>query len=232
MASSQNIFRTSATLYANNNYDISRKQIYRKVIENCLFLQYPNTLTRGEIQQLVEERDSLFFSDDEIRKTLHDPKWNTVFDFTPDGDDFKYTLHKKEYAKLTNNPVRTLPDYIDEYLSETQIEDTQKDVILRFLYLTFTTNLENIQRMLKVKKVQFDEVPSDFTEEEAEVINGFLDWDNDDKNREIFNLVSYALEFCMLTNKKDASFQIDSLKNKTFYLDTNIIYWAIGINGE
>ena len=232
MNSTQNIFRTSATLYANNNYDISRKQIYRKVIENCLFLQYPNTLTRGEIQRLIEVSDSLFFSDDEICKTLHDPKWNAVFDFTPDGEDYKYTLNTKEYAKLTSNPVRTLPDYIDDYLLLSNIEDNKKEVILRFLYQTYTTNLENIQRMFKLKKILIEEVVTDFNEEEAEVINGFLDWDNDDKNREIFNLVSYALEFCMLTNKKDASFQIDSLKNKTFYLDTNIIYWAIGINGE
>lgn len=39
MNQQQNIFRVSAILYSNNNYIISPKQIYRKIIEDALFYQ-------------------------------------------------------------------------------------------------------------------------------------------------------------------------------------------------
>ena len=65
-----------------------------------------------------------------------------------------------------------------------------------------------------------------------EISMGFLNWENASKDIEIFNLASYALEYCLITNNRKNNIILDNLKNKCFYLDTNIIYRAIGINGE
>jgi hypothetical protein len=67
---------------------------------------------------------------------------------------------------------------------------------------------------------------------EIEIINTFLNWENDEKNKMIFDISNLALEYCLITNKKGANFKLESLKNKCFYLDTNVIFRAIGINGE
>ena len=72
-----------------------------------------------------------------------------------------------------------------------------------------------------------------YTEEEKEIINNFLRWDNTDKNIAVFNISSYSLEYCMLTNQKNSNtVRLEDLKNKNFYLDTNIIYRTLGINGD
>ena len=64
------------------------------------------------------------------------------------------------------------------------------------------------------------------------IINKFLSWDNDGKNKAIFDIASYGIEYCLITNNSENSIHLNSLKNKTFYLDTNVLFRALGINGE
>ncbi|MEB4762442.1 hypothetical protein OZN48_18345, partial [Chryseobacterium indologenes] len=71
-----------------------------------------------------------------------------------------------------------------------------------------------------------------FNELEIEIINNFLNWENDSKNLAIFNISNIALEYCLISNKKGNNFKLENLRNKNFYLDTNVIFRAIGINGE
>ena len=49
------IFRLSAILYANNNYDISPKQIIRKIIEDIFFCNQNNELEICEIIEKIAE---------------------------------------------------------------------------------------------------------------------------------------------------------------------------------
>ena len=59
-----------------------------------------------------------------------------------------------------------------------------------------------------------------------------LNWPNDGKNKAVFDLAGYALEYCMMTNRKNTSLNTQNLKHKSFYIDTNILYRAIGLNGD
>lgn len=71
MNQQQNIFRVSAILYSNNNYIISPKQIYRKIIEDALFYQQ-ECISVDELSKYIEENYSLVFSSQEIEMTLDD----------------------------------------------------------------------------------------------------------------------------------------------------------------
>ncbi len=73
---------------------------------------------------------------------------------------------------------------------------------------------------------------SQFSDLEKEIINNFLIWNNDGKNKAIFDIASYGIEYCLITNNSENLIHLNSLKNKTFYLDTNVIFRALGINGE
>ena len=52
------------------------------------------------------------------------------------------------------------------------------------------------------------------------------------KNKAIYNFASSALDFFILKKKKNTTLEFNNLKNKNLYLDTNIIFRAIGLNGE
>ena len=46
----------------------------------------------------------------------------------------------------------------------------------------------------------------------------------------LYEIVSFAVDYCRLTVKKDKANFATFLKGKTFYLDTNIIFRMMGLN--
>lgn len=229
-----NVFRMSATLFANNNYQISPVQLHRKVIEDALFvMNNEDGVTLGVLADYIEKEYFFDFDESELHKVLHDPKFNHIFEWRSAAEaDTRYMLKKERLETLTQRETKTLNDYISEYLALKGLSSSVTNAIYQYLYGVFTTNVDSFRRMLEAKDVKA--LTAHYTPEEKDfdVINGFLDWDNEQKNIAIFNLASYALEFCLLTSKKGSNLKLESLKHKTFYLDTNILYRALGINGE
>lgn len=229
-----NVFRMSATLFANNNYQISPVQLHRKVIEDALFvLNNEDGVTLGVLSDYIEKEYFFDFDESELHKVLHDSKFNHIFEWRSATEaDTRYMLKKERRETLKQRETKTLNDYISEYLALKGLSSSNTNAIYQYLYGVFTTNVDSFRRMLEAKDVKA--LTAQYTPEEKEfdVINGFLDWDNEQKNIAIFNLASYALEFCLLTSKKGSNLKLESLKHKTFYLDTNILYRALGINGE
>ena len=229
-----NVFRMSATLFANNNYQISPVQLHRKVIEDALFvINNEDGVTLGVLADYIEKEYFFNFEEKELTKVLHDSKFSHIFASKVSvGCATLYFLKKERRKHIEAQKNKTLDDYIQEYLSEKNYGKEQKEAIYQYLYNVFTTNVDSFKRMLEANNVKSLTEHYTPNEDNVEIINGFLDWDNSEKNRAIFNLASYALEFCLLTSKKDSNLKLDSLSHKVFYLDTNILYRAIGINGE
>lgn len=229
-----NVFRMSATLFANNNYQISPVQLHRRIVEDALFVMNDQEgATVGALSDYIEKEYFFNFDESELQKVLHDPKFKDIFEWRSGAEtDTRYMLKKERREILTQRETKTLNDYIAEYLALTNQPASNTEAIYQYLYGVFTTNVDSFKRMLEAKNVK--ELTAHYTpdEKDIDVINGFLDWDNEQKNIAIFNLASYALEFCLLTSKKDSNLKLESLKHKTFFLDTNILYRAVGINGE
>lgn len=230
---SANVFRLSAILYASNNYQISPMQLHKKIIEDAL---YTNNSTNGisieSLAQYIETTYSIAFTDEELRKVLHNDKFKNIFSRIPvKGGDNTYLLNPTRRIILNANRTKTLNDYIAQYIADNQLKEENAEAIYRYLYGVFTTNVESFRRMLENSNVKILTQHYSPKDEDANIINGFLDWECSDKNIAIFNLASYALEYCMLTGKKGSSAKLESLQKKKFYLDTNILYRALGING-
>ena len=72
----------------------------------------------------------------------------------------------------------------------------------------------------------------ELSEKEIELVHDFLSWENDEKNIALGNIVYCCLEYCLLINGDSTNKLLSkSLKKRTIYLDTNIIFRALGING-
>ncbi|MBE6312482.1 MAG: hypothetical protein E7076_04945 [Bacteroidales bacterium] len=230
----QGLFRMSAILYARNNSStISTKQIIRKIIEDAL---YNNSSDKAiAISLLIEsitKNYAITLSHEEILAVIKDQKFTENFDYYDDGG-IKVSLKNKRRKLIEQEQVnnKNLNDYIVTFVKNHNLDKSKIDVFYRFLYSVFTTNLEGFKLLLKEKSIlQIDD--STFGDEDKVIINEFLDWDDKGKNEAIFNLASFALEYCMLTNKKDALFEINNLRNKNLYIDSNIIFRALGVNGE
>lgn len=235
-SSISDIFRLSTVLYAEDNYNISPVQIQKKLIENALLDinkdDYVNTL---ELSQYINDKYQITILAEEIWKIVSTPKYNdTVFHcYKQDSDYSLVCLTKERKEKITSSKVMHIDDYIIQYIEEYQLpKDKTKDLIYKFLFGVFTLNTENFKRLIDNNGLEQCDADSIYDDEDRDVINGFLNWNNPDKNKAIFNVASFALEYCMLTNTNNTSITIESLRNKVFYLDTNIIFRALGINGN
>lgn len=233
------LFRLSAVLYADNNYEVAPKTIHRKVIESALLECGMEEYSVHQIIDFIQERYSITFDEESVREIVTSKK-EEGFLTNHRNDNLYVCLSEKRkqtlQAKISNKTI-------DFFISEFQGKNTQlvagidsKAILYKFLYDIFSTNTSSFQKLINNKKdlsgiINLEN--SNYSEKEKEIINNFLQWDNFEKNKAIFNIASYALEYCMLTNKNGShSIQLESLKNKVFYLDTNIIYRALGINGE
>ena len=229
----QNVFRVAAVIYAGNNYDVvSPRQIHRKVIQDALYKLSGKFVSIGTLAEYIDNNYSLLFSSEEIMAIFTDNNFKNEFDIQDAGGENVYQLTTKRRTALSLKQKKTLEEFILQYLQDNNLDAEKGECIMQYLYNMFTNNVDSFERLLQAKKVAVEACNKSVLPEDAIIINGFLDWDNDEKNIEIFNLACYALEYCMLTANKSSHFSIDSLRNKTLYLDTNILYRAIGINGE
>lgn len=227
-----NVFRLSAIIYANNNYQISPLLLHKKIVEDALYQLHGATgITRDFLADYIEKSYQISFSDEELDAVLKNKKFSDVFACVQCGVDVLYSLVPSRLARIDSNKAKNLDDFIKEYLVSNDIAEEKGEVIYRYLYGVFTTNVDSFSRMIEAKTVKVLVGKYAPNEDEYDVINGFLDWKNEGKDIAIFNLASYALEYCLLTSKKDTNVKIDSLQHKTFYLDTNILYRAIGVDG-
>ena len=230
----QGLFRMSAILYARNgSSNISTKQIIRKIIEDALCQDMSGkAILLSKLIDSITQNYAIMLSNEEVTSVIKDPKFAENFDYYEDNG-LKVSLKKKRKNLLEKEQLnnKNLNDYIVDFVKSQNLNDSKKNVFYRFLYSVFTTNLEGYKFLLKERNIlQVDD--SSFDNEDKILINKFLDWDDKGKNAAIFNLASFALEYCMLTNKKDTLFEINNLRNKNLYIDSNIIFRVLGVNGE
>lgn len=231
----QGLFRISAVLYARNNTsNISIKQVIRKIIEDVLVHRSPDKqCSVSELISLVNEEHGITLSNEEVVKIIQDTKFKDKFNWFYDNDNclqVSLTTKRKSFLEKESKK-KNLFDYIVDFVKINNLPDSFVEKFKQFFYGVFATNLEGYKRLLKGESIIEDNEIT-FDEEEKTAINHFLSWDVKEKNQAVFDLANYALEYCMLVNKKDAAFDINYLKNKRLYLDTNILFRTIGVNGE
>lgn len=232
------IFRLSAILYADQNYNVSAKTTIKKIIEAVFIDLDLDSLSIHEIIDYCRDKYYLDFDYEEIKSIVTDEK-NDAFElYYPKDDEIyvQFDANRKALikSKLTANSIDQFITLFKE--SYTEYESINlSDLIYRFLYYTINSNQDSFLRLLNKPK-NFDITPhvnsQYFNIDERKIINNFLNWENDDKNKAIFDIISYSIEYCLLVSDNKNSFQLDLLRKKNFYLDTNIIYRILGINGE
>ena len=234
MKNKSDIFRLAAVLYADSNDDVSTEKVYRRIIESIFIDNENKKLTLSGIIELINKKYSLIFSEEDIIKYIN-YKGKFIYDSNNIIDVNLEQGHFKKLKEKTSN--KDLEYYIGEFCSSYKLDlNYCKNIIYKFLYDKFQVDINGFSKLLK-KDISIEEKLSvkdiDFEkEDDINIINNFLDWENEEKNIIIYNIASLSLEYCFVSNKINNNFNLSNLKNKNIYLDSNIIFRAMGINGK
>ena len=232
------LFRLAAVLYADSNYEVSPKLTLKRIIESALLSNNNKPMSIQSLVDYIRKTYSLYLDETEINKIIEDERESA---FIINNSKYETILYLNEKRKLSlENKIsnKTIDYFITEFENNMKypLEMNIKELINKFLYQLFTSNIESFKKLIS-KRVNIEDLEvnqlSDYSIEECKIINSFLSWGNNEKNKAIFDIASCALEYFMISNNgTGVKLKLDNIKNKSFYLDTNIIFWAMGINGE
>ena len=226
-------FRMAAILYADSNdYQVSRKSVVTKIIEDALMNFSKTEIDTTSLIKTIEEKYELLFTEDEIKSTIsHKNNDNKFISSVDASGNMMVSLSPNRRLLLEQSKRKTLKDYVNDFLKINNYTTEEGECILKFLHEYFTSSVSDFKKLLSEKHIKEAELTR-YEQDERIRINKFLEWENEDKDKAIFEFASYALEFCMLTNSSKSQPNQECIQNKVFYLDTNIIYRVLGLNGD
>lgn len=230
------LFRLSATLYSKTQKNNSHADVQLSIIK-CIITESENIfLSESEILSEIENKYKYSLTTDEFKKVI--AKNKQFFAYTEDGSK-KYKLIDSEYKNTKRLFDNNIEHYICEFIQIRKYnESIFKSAIYRYLYELTTSNVNSYNILLgsKIQDHYSDEelsIPLEqLSDDERKMVIDFIDWNNDEKNEVLTNIVYCCLEYCLTINGDHASTLIQkSFRAKEFYLDTNILFRALGING-
>ena len=238
IAMQKDLFRFSATLFAETSNEYSSLDSQLQMLK-CVFLQKDNEpLSPEEIVVQLLDVFKYHISDDEIETVIKSHK--KTFETVVVDDNTSYKLLDSVLEATKEAQKNNIDSYIKEFIHKFEIvdEDTATSAIYNYLYELTTTNINTYKLLVSGKsKVSFSdsELSVDIgymSEIEQNYVHDFIAWENGDKNIALTNIVFTCLEYCLLINgDKPNRLLKDSIRKREIYLDTNVIFRALGING-
>lgn len=238
IAMQKDLFRFSATLFAETSNEYSSLDSQLQMLK-CVFLQKDNEpLSPEEIVVQLLDVFKYHISDDEVERVIKSHK--KTFETVVVDDNTSYRLLDSVLEATKEAQKNNIDSYIKEFIYKFEIvdEDTATSAIYNYLYELTTTNINTYKLLVSGKsKMSFSdsELSVDIgymSEIEQNYVHDFIAWENGDKNIALTNIVFTCLEYCLLINgDKPNRLLKDSIRKREIYLDTNVIFRALGING-
>ena len=208
-----------------------------KLIQIILFESENYSLTISQIRKQIEEKFNLEFTENEIENSIHKRR-SDITKVSFEKEETLYILDSKRINifkknEEDNNYNKIIDEFSETFDTKGINKDQIEEILSKYFYHTFNSNISTLLLLLNNRKEEgVQDFPEEIGEEEKEIINNFLNWDNKNKNKFIFELVSYCIDYCMLTIKKDFSLFRNLFEGKNFYLDANIIFRMAGVDNQ
>ena len=230
--------RIASKIVINDSLDSSPRDIKKKILETILFDYVGNPLTAVEIIKKCKDSHYINLDVYEVEDILSDDK-NYINHHTEEAVKYSMRIefHEKIEAEIEDKSIshyiRLFYSENEDFNEEINIEDFE-NTIYEFFYYVSNNNLLEFQKITEKDHIISDEViiASKFSDEKINMINKFLSWSNEGKNKLIFKFSNIGLEYNILVNPDNYDlFNQLNAKNKIFLLDTNILFRLAGLNG-
>lgn len=231
----QTITRTAAMIYAEDQSSRTIKSVRRTFVDALLVNSNNEPKTIEEITSLLLTEYELVFQEKDLQNIIDDNKYYEVIIGRLKRYN-KYYLPTTRFNKLKERADYNIDNAIDDYIKDCPSIEAEKlkELLNKYLYSLLNTNISAFKQLLEKKGSAISPVldKSSFKDDEIESINGFLAYENTKKDKALFELVNYCIEYASAINSIDPQDVISALKNKILYLDNALIFRVLGINGS
>ena len=233
------LFRLSAVLYAETHDVVSIANIQGEIIR-CIIAEGENDpLSYDDITANVESLYQYHIAEDEIIQAIARTQ-GKVFEIKKVNGQETVKLTPTAYKQTLESMEKNIDYYVDLFISEHVEIDKEKCkyAIQKYLYELTTSNINSYKVLLsRADGSQFSGSElsvdvRDLNDNERTMVHDFIEWNNAEKNVAISNIVLCCLEYCLLINGDQTNPLVKNvIRNRIVFLDTNIIFRALGING-
>ena len=197
----------SEILYESSNIETSADELFTKTNE-----KFHTQLERDFFENLLIKSSAfeLINTDNSPLVKLSQQKFNEI---------------DKNIADFSIEP------HIEKFLDQKGYSLEHKEKIVDILFQSIYENVYTFNPQ-KIHTIIPQNLNEKFEQEDLDIFNEFLEFDEPAKNRCLYNQFVKAIEFAILTSGKGVSQFTDTLyKDKSYLLDTNIIFRLIGVGG-
>lgn len=233
MLNSQNKTISKTTMSAILSNHINMKKVLECYVLDCFNEDFSISLSKEDIKEKIEKEKGIKILDTEMSAILKDS--NIVI---KNADKYRLSLSASNEVNDRVDIDSLLRDIFKDSMFE---DDIYIDTIYRFLYSIFYEQFSNLfyaipksgeKSVISIANEQIKNSKTDnYSDNEIEAINYFIEYKSVDKDKLIFDLIIKATEFMSIAGSGVKDFDKSSLANRKLFLDSNVLIRAIGLNG-
>ena len=234
----KDIFRLAALLYSETTTDVFSTVDVLSHMVKCVFYESNTLRSVEDIISYIMANYKCHVSEEELEKVL---ATSMMFEKANVNGLWKYKLTQDEHEQISKNLSLNIDYYIAQFIEAYSISNPElvRDAIYKCLYELTTTNTNSYKVLFSLAD-RSDLTDSDlsvntddFSDKELEFVSQFVNWNNAEKNAAIANLVLCCLEYCLfVSGDKPNRLISNAIREREIFIDTNIIFRALGINGS
>ena len=154
------------------------------------------------------------------------------FEQIPLQSDVLIKLTSQKFGEIHDRlKEHSIDVYIIKFIKSHNLSDELLHPIKSLLYQAVFENISTFSTE-NLSSIISKQIRDNFTNEEIESFNTFLEDKDLEKNTAVYNVFLKATEFAIITSGKGIKeFSKDIFKGKTYCLDTNILFRILGIGG-
>lgn len=213
----------------------TRDRYICKFVEYVLFDSEKSELSSLEICTCIKNRFQLEFDLTEIEAAVKKRGIGRL-----EEAQGYYRLMPKVANQLSSqkSSLDQLRNYLALFSQDRPNVDIEVTLMLvqKYLYFCFNSNAINLLSLIgeNPKHIDSTTFTAEFnpSQEEIDIINDFIHWENAEKNKFMYSVVSSCYEYCLITANKSPTISKSIFRGKKFFLDTNIIFRIAGFNKD
>jgi len=210
----------------------------------------PEPLSEDEIAENIKNKYGLEFTAEEIInsiqfnkekyiKTILDEHINHFSGKTKSIKRKLFSITEEGRTRISRKTTEKFNSILNKFICEENLSvsiEELNNLLSKFIYGVINYNISDLMKLCNINlqniniSATFKSI--EFTNQEKDLINNFLYWNSSEKNKLLYKLISFSIDFCMLTMKRNINSFKPIFNGKVFYLDSNIIFRFMGINNE